>query len=180
MGKASEIWKEIKPKIGEMLVAVNDIETQAEKAQEAAYAHGYSNAEIKYRAEVKEAYQKGLEDAWECAREIVSDNTGRNYSIFGQHFTVEKIFNTHSASEVIEEIRAHEQVQKEKDSFTAEEVMRQYLDAFCHGRSCTKCPLCTQDFTCGRGYHFITAEPVSDEEVRRAYATVLQKMRSES
>jgi hypothetical protein len=62
----------------------------------------------------KEAYQKGLSDAWEAARKIASDNAGQNYSIFGQHFTVE-ILNTHSASEVIEEIRAYEQAQKEKE-----------------------------------------------------------------
>ena len=138
----------------------------------------------------KEAYKEGREagikdgmcEAWEAARKIASDNAGRNYSIFGQHFTVE-ILNTHSASEAIEEIRAYEQAQKEKEeqeqeqSFTAEEVMRQYLDTFCKGKSCTGCPLHTPDFTCGRGYHFITKNPISDEEVRRAYAEVLQKMK---
>ena len=35
----------------------------------------------------------------------------------------------------------------------------------------------TPDFTCGRGYHFLSNNPVSDEEVRRAYAEVLEKMR---
>jgi len=94
MGKASEIWKEIKPKIGEMLAVVNDVETRAEKAQE-------------------EAYQRGLSDAWEAAKKIASDNAGRNYSIFGQHFTVE-ILNTHSASECIEKIKQYEQRQEEQ------------------------------------------------------------------
>lgn len=42
--KPSEIWKEVKPRIGEMLVAVNDIETRAEKAQEEAYQHGLNDA----------------------------------------------------------------------------------------------------------------------------------------
>lgn len=163
MSTPSEIWKEIKPRIGEMLVAVNDIETRAEKAQE-------------------EAYQRGLNDAWEAARKIASDNAGRNYSIFGQHFTAE-ILNTHTAQEAIEEIRAHEQAQKEKeeqeekDSITAEEVMRQYLDTFCKGRLCEGCPLDTPDYTCGRGRHFLTSCPVSNEEVRRAYAEVLAKMK---
>ena len=159
MSTPSEIWKEIKPRIGEMLVAVNDIETRAEKAQE-------------------EAYQQGLYDAWEAARKIASDNAGRNYSIFGQHFTAE-ILNTHTASECIEEIRAYEQAQKEKEeekSSRAEDVMRQYLDTFCKGHGCGECILYTSDFTCGRGYHFLTNR-VSDEEVRRAYATVLAKMK---
>lgn len=42
--KPSEIWKEVKPRIGEMLVAVNDIETRAEKAQEEAYQRGLNDA----------------------------------------------------------------------------------------------------------------------------------------
>jgi hypothetical protein len=83
--------------------------------EDSAYAHGYTEAESKYR-EIrdeleKQAYQKGLSDAWDAARKIASDNAGRNYSIFGQHFTVE-ILNTHSASECIEKIRQYEQ---EKD-----------------------------------------------------------------
>lgn len=154
-----------------------DLTPYTEPDTEAAYAHGYSNAEIKYRAEVKEAYQKGLSDAWDAARKIASDNAGQNYSIFGQHFTVE-ILNTHSASEAIEEIRAYEQAQKEKEeqeqSVTTEEVMRQYLDTFCKRHFCSTCPLHTSEFTCGRGYHFMTKNPISNEEVRRAYAKVLQ------
>lgn len=95
MGKASEIWKEIKPKIGEMLMVVNIIETQAEKAQE-------------------EAYQHGLNDAWEAARWVSKSNAGINFVVFGKHFTSE-ILQEISASEVIEEIRAYEQAQKEKE-----------------------------------------------------------------
>lgn len=83
MGKASEIWKEIKPKIGEMLMAVNNIETQAEKAQE-------------------EAYQRGLSDAWEMAKKI--QDTGGNLTWW--------IHNT-SAPEAIEKIRQYEQEKEE-------------------------------------------------------------------
>lgn len=84
MGKASEIWKEIKPKIGEMLMAVNNIETQAEKAQE-------------------EAYRRGLSDAWEAARKI--QDTGGNLNWW--------IHNV-SAPEAIDKIRQHEQEQEER------------------------------------------------------------------
>ena len=181
MGKASEIWKEIKPKIGEMLVAVNDIETQAEKAQEAAYAHGYSNAEIKYRAEVKEAYQKGLSDAWEAARKVVALSTVDRRKVFGSEYMY-SILEKHTASEAIEKIRQYElekkleQLQKGVEKpIRAEDIMRQYLDTFCSKcRGCGACILNTPDFTCGRGYHFLTNKRVSDEEVRRAYAKVLQ------
>lgn len=92
MGKASEIWKEIKPKIGEMIVAVNNIETQAEKAQE-------------------EAYQRGLSDAWEAARFIADMPYGEEEKAFGSGgwaFIVK-----HTASEAIEKIRQYEQDKEE-------------------------------------------------------------------
>lgn len=159
MGKASEIWKEIKPKIGEMLMAVNNIETQAEKAQE-------------------EAYQRGLSDAWEAARKIANMPYNEEEKAFGSGGWA--FIEKHTASEAIEKIRQYEQEkeeQEEKDFVTTEEVMRRYLDTFCKRNFCTKCILHTPDFTCGRGYSFLTSSPVSDEEVRRAYAAVLAKLK---
>lgn len=72
--KPSEMWKDIKPRIGKMLMAVNDIETRAENAQIEAYKRGYDDAKhecqncqkIMTDAEqerVDKAYQQGLEDA---------------------------------------------------------------------------------------------------------------------
>lgn len=72
--KPSEMWKDIKPKIGEMLMVVNNIETQAKKAQEEAYKRGYDDAKhectdcqkIMTDAEqerVDKAYQQGVNDA---------------------------------------------------------------------------------------------------------------------
>ena len=94
MGKASEIWKEIKPKIGEMLVAVNDIETQAEKAQE-------------------EAYQRGLNDAWEYTRKICAMDSRSRDEVFGAVITG-TIIGHNSASEAIEKIKAYEQKQEQQ------------------------------------------------------------------
>lgn len=94
MGKASEIWKEIKPKIGEMLMAVNNIETQAEKAQE-------------------EAYQRGLSDAWEAARKIANMPYNEEEKAFGSGGWA--FIEKHTASEAIEKIRQYEQEKKEKE-----------------------------------------------------------------
>ena len=85
---------------------------------EAAYAHGYSNAEIKYRAEVKEAYQKGLEDAWDAARKVAyywiwSGQTSEAEEIFGTDDVI-AIFKSHSASEAIEKIRQYERGKEEQ------------------------------------------------------------------
>lgn len=74
------------------------------------FERGYRQRKAEDEKEIQEVYQRGLSDAWEAARKIASDNAGRNYSIFGQHFTVE-ILNTHSASECIEKIRQYEQEQ---------------------------------------------------------------------
>ena len=90
--KPSEIWKEIKPRIGDMLVAVNDIETRAEKVQE-------------------EAYQKGLSDAWDAARKVVALSTVDRRKVFGSEYMY-SILENHTASEAIEKIRQYEQ---EKD-----------------------------------------------------------------
>ena len=126
----------------------------------------------------KEAYEKGLSDAWEAARKIAhcflwgsyQRKTGRSGAC------AQDVLDYYSAQEAIEEIRAYEQTQKEEEkSIGAEDVMRQYLDTFCKRNFCTKCLLHTPDFTCGRGYHFLTKNPVSDEEVRRAYAKVVKE-----
>ena len=72
--KPSEMWKDIKPRIGKMLVAINDIETRAENAQVEAYKRGYDDAKhectdcqkIMMDAEqerVDKAYQQGVNDA---------------------------------------------------------------------------------------------------------------------
>lgn len=91
----------------------DELEKQAhQRGYEEAYDTAYADAEQIYESGKRAMYQKGLKDAWECARKIASDNAGRNYSIFGQHFTVE-ILNTHSASECIEKIRAYEQDKEE-------------------------------------------------------------------
>ena len=137
-----------------------DLRESCVPQDEEAYSFGYT-----------EGFQCGLDLAWEAARKI--QDAGGNFSWW--------IHNT-TASEAIEGIRVYEQAQKESEeskkeqSVTTEEVMRQYLDMFCNKKMCARCPLYTPDFTCGRGYHFLTHSRISDEEVRRAYAEVLQKM----
>lgn len=149
------------------------------------YEKGYKTAKVqcdiqteKDLREVGERhYQKSLSDAWEAARKIcanwcISDDDLA--LIFGKGKTIDDIMREFTATEAIEKIRQYEQ--EKEQYFTAEDVMRQYLDTFCKGRSCTNCLLCTPDFTCGRGKHFLH-NCVSDEEVRRAYAAVLAKMK---
>jgi len=171
----------------------DELEKQAhQRGYEEAYDTAYADAEEIYESGKRAMYQKGLKDAWEAARKIYGSATKHGLPtevitrIFRddgkENFNYWDIVEDFSASEAIEKIRQYEQAQKEKeeqeekDSVTAEEVMRQYLDIFCKSKWCSGCPLNTPDFTCGRGYHFLGSSPISDEEVRRAYATVLQKI----
>ena len=58
--KPSEMWKEIKPKIGKMVFEINNMESQYEKAQKEAHASGW-NAGAK----------AAREETWEIAKRIV-------------------------------------------------------------------------------------------------------------
>lgn len=148
-----------------------DLRESCVPQDEEAYGFGYH-----------EGFQQGLGLAWEAAKKIWEYDLTTLREIFGEGIMRMDFFMKFTASEVIEEIRAYEQTQKEKEErgeeklISVNEFMRQYLDKFCKSQRCRYCVLNTDDFTCGRGYYFTTADsPVSDEEVRRAYAEVMKK-----
>ena len=177
MGKASEIWKEIKPKIGEMLIAVNNIETQAEKAQEEAYAHGYSNAEIKYRVEVKEAYQRGLSDAWEAAKKILQMH---DLTVFGlEHDGVfESPLNKGqqmTPQEAIQKLKAYEQ-EKEEQIQVGDEVIIRYKKAVVTEITDSFVRIMYSD---GSGYALFSKNMTKTGRNFSEIAAVLEKMRGE-
>lgn len=128
----------------------------------------------KYAVELyDDGYEKGLNDAWDAVMKIFDMKADTSEAVFGKLFT-QDIVRNYTATEAIAKIKEYEQEQKAK-STSAEDVMRQYLNEFCTGRTCSECVLYTPDFTCGRGCHFLSYNPVSDEEVRKAYFTVLKR-----
>ena len=168
--------------------------SHVEQVRKESYQKGYDDAVEKIgsdeQAIADKAYKKGLSDAWEAARKIGSNSMcslkemGFDFSrcVVADYNPSWFVVKNYSASEAIEKIRQYEQTQKELEQeqneekpICAEDVMRQYLDTFCKRNFCTKCLLHTPDFTCGRGYHFLSKNPVSDEEVRRAYAKVVKE-----
>lgn len=166
----------------QLLAPIPYTEPDLEQVRKGAFKNGYDAAckDIDIKSKTNAAYRNGLEDAWECARKIVDCTTPyevlENYLKIGE--CTADVIKHLLASKAIEVVRQYEQEKEEKgqESITAEDVMRQYLDTFCKEQSCSGCPLNTPDFTCGRGYHFLTAtKPVSDEEVRRAYAKVCKR-----
>ena len=83
--------------------------------EDSAYAHGYTEAESKYR-EIrdeleKQAYQRGLADAWDAARKIRDMTWKEQREVFGTDIYTDIIVL--SASECIEKIRQHEQEKEE-------------------------------------------------------------------
>lgn len=153
-------------------------EPDIEKARKEAYTEAKIDAgqeyENGYDAGHNVGYQQGLSDAWEAARKIALMDTETSENVTG-YFGLFRIMENLTPMQAIEKIRQYEQEQQE--SITVEDVMRQYLDTFCKGqRNCEGCPLRTPDFTCGRGKYFLY-DSMSNEEVRRAYATVIAKMK---
>ena len=165
-----------------------------EQVRREAYEHGYENgfvdghlkAEKSGQSFYEVGYKCGLADAWDAARKIGSNSLcslkemGFDFSQcdIADYNPSWFVIKNYSASEAIEKIRQYEQEQEEskkEQSVTVEEVMRQYLNTFCKSSRCVECILHTSDFTCGRGYHFLSDSPVSDEEVRRAYAKVVKE-----
>lgn len=77
--------------------------------EDSAYAHGYTEAEAKYR-EIrdkleKDAYQRGLNDAWECARTIFCTSHGELERIFDLEEDDNGllwVYHEYTASEAIE------------------------------------------------------------------------------
>lgn len=111
MKEGERLYKTKLNALNEPVIREITCEPYTEPDTEAAYAHGYSNAEIKYRAEVKEAYQKGLSDAWDAARNVVALSTVDRREVFGSEYMY-SILEKHTAAEAIAKIRQYEQ---EKD-----------------------------------------------------------------
>lgn len=96
-----------------------------QKKVDEAYGRGYDKgyADKTNNDEVcnelaKDIYQRGLNDAWEAARKIVlsPDEGGTSltdiYVMFGNNGSMQRVFRSYSASEVIEKLKAYEEKQK--------------------------------------------------------------------
>ena len=60
----------------------------------------------------KEAYQRGLDDAWEAAKKIVSIPTAELHTMLDKAVYYDTVFRDCTASECIEKIRAYEEKKK--------------------------------------------------------------------
>ena len=91
------------------------IRRQAQELIDQAYERGFKAGKEEFVTTeakvVNEAYQKGLDDAWEAARKIASMSYSEQFDVFNERGNA-NIFGCNSASEAIEKIRQYEEQKK--------------------------------------------------------------------
>lgn len=94
-----------------------DYQKKVDEAYQRGYDKGYAdktNNDEVVKGLAKDIYQRGLNDAWEAARKIVlsPDEGGTSltdiYVMFGNNGSMQRVFRSYSASEVIEKLKARE------------------------------------------------------------------------
>ena len=90
---------------------------------------------------VDEAYQKGLDDAWECARELYLNGACKD--LFGEYFST--FIKYHTAQEAIEKLKAYEAEQGHSDTID-ESYTIGYKQANNNSKSNTECDGCLYDY----------------------------------
>lgn len=97
------------------------------------YADKTNNDEVANEL-AKDIYQRGLNEAWEAARKIVlnPDEGGMSvtdiYLVFGNNGSMQRIFRSYSATEVIEKLKAYEKKQKVDDEIKVGDVVERYIN----------------------------------------------------
>lgn len=98
----------------------NEYKNKAEEIMREMYKHGYHDAINDGNINMKEAYNSGLNAAWECARKIAELNKSEQNTLFGvdnpypSKQTLE-IFKNFSAAEAIKKIKEYESHVPDKD-----------------------------------------------------------------
>lgn len=111
-----------------------------------------------------DAYEHGQKDLWDRLR-IVND---------AKPFELATCFPDVSCMDDIlswdleDFLNAYEKWQEEKDQERIKH-MRDYLERFCRGRLCSRCPLGSDEYKCSCAYSFNGAHQIPDEDIKRYY-----------
>ena len=106
----------------------DELEKQAyQRGYEEAYDTAYADAEGIYESGKRAMYQKGLKDAWECARKIVlpGDVSGIYLADLEEIFdrsSLQDVIKDYSPSEAIEKIQKYEQKKEKEEIKVGDEV----------------------------------------------------------
>ena len=113
--------KQLKIDVGDINNHLNALEglcrDRNQKVVDDAYQHGYdkgykdkTNNDEVCKELASEAYQRGLNDAWEAARKIIEMPDPPYWGVFGEYKS--DLFGKITASEAIEKLKAYEEKQK--------------------------------------------------------------------
>jgi len=117
----------------------NKIEKLHDEIYRMGYQDGIEHGNINdgtFADKVKEAYDNGLTDAWECARRLTHPRYGgyrdsEQKKIFGYENS-DDVLTEYSASEAIQKIKEYEEKQKQPNEFEiGDEVISKYGNKGC-------------------------------------------------
>ena len=95
------------------------------------------------RAHCAEVYQRGLEDAWECARKIFNDIPEKDTLTMFHEDSFRLVFQNHTAQDAIAKIKDYESTINYHDDFaTALEKMHKYEErqtVSAYDKRCSNC-----------------------------------------
>jgi len=117
-----------------MMTALGGVKAQIRKAYDKGYKDGKADTPFTDTEEAEEkAYNRGLNDAWECARKLVHPRLGgyteeQKQRIFGEYVSSDSILQNFSASEAITKIKEYEDKQKQDAKIKVGDEV--YSDAF--------------------------------------------------
>ena len=82
------------------------------------YNRGIKDGSFDVKMRVEGAYEKGLEDAWECARKILDAVVPYDYWDIGSGHHISYAIKRYSASEAMQKIKEYEERQKKIEKIT--------------------------------------------------------------
>lgn len=114
-------------------------------------------------------YKDGMYDLWSKMREVVDSTYSERLGCFTNLCDIEDLLEWK-----LEDFLDEYEKWQEKKEQNETDRMRKWLDDFCTGRLCSKCPLNEDEFKCGCGYSFKKTNEsdtriIPDEDIKRYY-----------
>lgn len=105
----------------------HDSQKKVDDAYQQGYNKGYAdktNNDKVCKELAKDNYQRGLDDAWECARKLYLKGACKD--LFGEYFNT--FIKNHTAQEAIAKLKAYEEKLKADDKIKVGDVVERYID----------------------------------------------------
>ena len=91
--------------------AIDGLIKQTRECVTEAYNKGYKDGQVVTQQAFDAEYERGLEDAWEVAREVIRMDSTQQFEIFGEHGDI-NVLDLKSAKEAIKLYEEHKEKQK--------------------------------------------------------------------